>query len=213
MTDPSALVAELAHATEELAAAPSLVDLATRANVEHHAYEATQSAAIAHAIAAGDALLAAKRALRHGAWLPWLAEHVAFNERTARRYMKIAANRSRVADLDSVRAATAELSEPKPTRAAGAADRQRVCADAIKALKGAPRLPAREVNRLYREARRQDAAWAWRRTLAALDDLVVAGLSASPAERRDIADGLRAIADADGLRAIADKLERPEWSA
>jgi hypothetical protein len=83
-------------------------------NAEHRAYESTQAAALEHAIAAGDALIEAKARLPHGEWLPWLREHAEFGERTARHYMAIARNRKRVADLGSVRAAVAELAEPKP---------------------------------------------------------------------------------------------------
>jgi len=92
----------------------SLASLAQRANTEHAAFETTQSAAIAHAIAAGEALIEAKAQLDHGEWLRWLAEHVTFSDRTARRYMTIAANRTRVADLNSVREAVSVLAEPKP---------------------------------------------------------------------------------------------------
>lgn len=84
-----------------------LADLANRANVEHHAYETTQAAALQHAIAAGEALIDAKRLVPHGGWLPWVAENCDFGERTARRYMLIARNRSRVSDLNSVRDALA----------------------------------------------------------------------------------------------------------
>jgi Protein of unknown function (DUF3102) len=96
-----------------LAADPILADLANRANTEHHAYEATQSAAIAHAIACGTALLEAKAMLPHGEWLPWLADNVDFGERTAQHYMRIARNPQRVSDLPSLRQAIADLAEPR----------------------------------------------------------------------------------------------------
>jgi hypothetical protein len=43
-----------------------------------------------HAMAAGDLLLEAKLRLKHGEWLPWLAEHRSMSERTAQRYMRLA---------------------------------------------------------------------------------------------------------------------------
>jgi hypothetical protein len=70
----------------------ALADLAARANAEHAAYEATQSAAIAHAIACGEALNEAKAQLPHGEWLPWLRENFAGSRQTADNYRRIAAN-------------------------------------------------------------------------------------------------------------------------
>jgi Protein of unknown function (DUF3102) len=95
-----------------------LDQLARTANVEHAAYEATQSAAIAHAINAGQALIEAKHRLAHGEWLGWLEANVEFSDRTARIYMRIAANRQRVANMGSVREAIVALTppEPKPQR-------------------------------------------------------------------------------------------------
>jgi hypothetical protein len=97
-----------------------LAVLAERANVEHHAFETTQSAALAHAIAAGTALIEAKSLVRHGEWLDWVAEHCDFTDRTAQRYMQLARNPSRVSDLSSVREALAALTRnplpPPPTR-------------------------------------------------------------------------------------------------
>src|SRR5215212_9148639 len=91
----------------------SLDDLAAVAVAEHEAFERDARSAIGHAIRAGEALIAAKARVRHGEWLPWLAAHFPASERTARRYMQLAENRSRVADLDSVRAGLAELAEPR----------------------------------------------------------------------------------------------------
>jgi hypothetical protein len=86
--------------------------LADRANAEHHAFEAIQSAAVGHAIACGTALLQAKSQVPHGSWLPWIDEHLAFTPRTARRYMTIARNGTRVSDSDSIRSALARLAKP-----------------------------------------------------------------------------------------------------
>jgi hypothetical protein len=48
---------------------------------------------LAHAIAAGELLIEAKAQLKHGQWGPWLAEHCAIPDRTARLYVRLARNR------------------------------------------------------------------------------------------------------------------------
>lgn len=87
--------------------------LAEQANTEHAAFETTQSAAVAHAIAAGEALIAAKAELERGQWLPWVRANLDFSERMARNYMRIARNGNAVADLGSIREALADLAEPR----------------------------------------------------------------------------------------------------
>jgi hypothetical protein len=82
--------------------------------------EVKQSAAkmAESAIAAGRHLLEAKEAIGHGGWLPWLREHVAMSERSARRYMQLAKTRINsaiVADLGIVGAiARAEAIQSVP---------------------------------------------------------------------------------------------------
>ena len=49
-----------------------------------------------HAIVAGELLLDAKDLLKHGQWLPWLAENCAISERTAQLYMRCAKNRAAI---------------------------------------------------------------------------------------------------------------------
>ena len=63
------------------------------ANVEGHA-----ASALENAIAAGNALHAAKSQVAHGQWLNWLAENWGFSQRLAHHYMKIS-NSQCVADL------------------------------------------------------------------------------------------------------------------
>jgi hypothetical protein len=86
-------------------AEPNLAALAEQANTEHRAFQTTMKAAIAHAIAAGEALIAAKRLLRHGEWLSWVNAHCDFTDRTARNYMRLAENRKYVSALSGVREA------------------------------------------------------------------------------------------------------------
>jgi len=64
-------------------------------------------------------LLQIKAGLSHGEWLPWLKRQQAsgeieFSERTASKYMRVAANRNRGSDLEgatSIRAALELLSD------------------------------------------------------------------------------------------------------
>jgi hypothetical protein len=98
----------------------SLADLAARIKVEHEAYVAAVKQSLSRALAAGDMLIEAKAQLKHGEWLPWLAERCGIPERTASRYMKLARNRAtieaeigHVADL-TVRAAVALLTPDDP---------------------------------------------------------------------------------------------------
>jgi hypothetical protein len=88
--------------------------LAAQANTEHHACEVLQRGAVAHAIAAGEALIDAKSRLRHGEWLPWVDANCDFSDREAQNYMRIARNPRRVADLPSIRRALADLADPTP---------------------------------------------------------------------------------------------------
>lgn len=81
-------------------ASPSPLDHAAVANHEHGLFRESFGVALVHAVNAGEALTAAKRGLRHGEWLPWLAANFTGSERIAQVYMQIAANPQRVADLE-----------------------------------------------------------------------------------------------------------------
>ena len=131
--------------------------LAAEINREHEQCEQAFTSAVEHAIRCGELLEEAKAQVQHGEWLPWLADHFAASERTARGYMRLAANRQRVADLDapSVRAALAELSEPRddqpdprPERTAPAADTARLEALEAVVARGLRALRA-DLRRLY----------------------------------------------------------------
>lgn len=76
--------------------------------------DADFQSAVQHAIQAGEKLTEAKGLVGHGEWLPWLQQNFPGSERTARNYMRLAANRQRVADLPSIREAVASLTEPTP---------------------------------------------------------------------------------------------------
>lgn len=92
-----------------------LADLAPRINAEHAAALEHGGKAITHALNVGELLLQAKEACRHGQWLPWLRKHVAFSDRTAQGYMRLAQRRdirSSVADM-SVRKALEYIATPR----------------------------------------------------------------------------------------------------
>jgi DUF3102 family protein len=94
----------------------SLTDLAARIRAEHEATKASLKRGAEHAMGAGELLIDARKQVRHGEWLPWLRDHCAMPERTARLYMRLASNRQviesqigNVADF-SIRGAVALIS-------------------------------------------------------------------------------------------------------
>jgi hypothetical protein len=93
----------------------TLPTLAARIRHEHEQVATSMMSAINHAIAAGELLLEAKRQVKHGEWLPWLAENCDIAERTAQAYMRLARTplekRNAVADLP-LRDALASLASP-----------------------------------------------------------------------------------------------------
>jgi hypothetical protein len=69
----------------------SLADLAARIRQEHKAGLIAIKRGLAHAVEAGRLLVEAKAQLPHGQWLPWLREQCGVPERSAQRYMELAA--------------------------------------------------------------------------------------------------------------------------
>ncbi|HVA48421.1 MAG TPA: DUF3102 domain-containing protein [Pirellulales bacterium] len=67
-----------------------LAQLAELANQAHDQMVACARQAVAHALAAGKALLEAKDLCDKGAWTKWLADHFRGSKRTARGYMRLA---------------------------------------------------------------------------------------------------------------------------
>jgi hypothetical protein len=86
--------------------------LAEEIAVEVQAMEEGWHQTLSHAITAGQKLTEAKSLVNHGQWLPWLEEHFPGHPKTATNYMRLAANRSRVADLPTVRDALDALAKP-----------------------------------------------------------------------------------------------------
>lgn len=96
----------------------SLANLGTEINDSHAQAILHAGEAMNHALRCGDLLIKAKATVQHGHWLPWLRENIAFSERTAQGYMRIAQRysslrkRDSVADLN-VRGVLQELATPR----------------------------------------------------------------------------------------------------
>lgn len=76
----------------------SLENLAEVANREHRLALESGMAMVEHAIAAGEALLAAKEKVRGGNWTSWLAENFPGSRTVALNYVRIARNRELLPD-------------------------------------------------------------------------------------------------------------------
>lgn len=101
----------------------SLADYAAVINDEHRAAYGCAQQAIEHARIAGEHLLKAKAALKHGEWLPWLAANVEVSESQAQRYMKVAQNWTAISRAGgmselTLRGALDSLSKSTPKQAA-----------------------------------------------------------------------------------------------
>jgi hypothetical protein len=76
---------------QDITTSNSLADLAARIRSKHGESALAIRCGLDHAIACGRLLLEARARLEHGQWLPWLREHCGVPERSARRYMELAA--------------------------------------------------------------------------------------------------------------------------
>lgn len=97
-----------------------LAVLAADIKATHKAIKASAEQMAEQAIAAGNLLIEAKAAVRHGEWRSWLDINVGMSERSAQRYMQLARSGMKsatVADL-GIRAAVEALasSHPEPRR-------------------------------------------------------------------------------------------------
>jgi hypothetical protein len=107
----------------------SLDDLASRIKTYHAAVLEAARNVVVKAIAAGLLLKEAKGKVPHGEWLSWLDEHCDLSERTAHRYMQLAANKSKIDEALKGKSATMatlslnkalKLIEAKPDNETGA---------------------------------------------------------------------------------------------
>jgi hypothetical protein len=95
----------------------SLDDLAQRIKTYHAGVLEAARNVVVKAISAGLLLKEAKGKVPHGEWLSWLDEHCELSERTAHRYMQLAANKSKIDDALRGKSATmATLSLNKALR-------------------------------------------------------------------------------------------------
>jgi len=67
-------------------------EIASRINEEHTRAFGKAKDALSHARTAGELLIEVKSLLKHGEWGNWLVENVAFTDRTAQSYMRLARN-------------------------------------------------------------------------------------------------------------------------
>jgi hypothetical protein len=100
--------------------ASALEKLATRIRAEHAAVAGDLASATLHAKNAGAMLREAKKQVKHGEWMTWLAIHCDISDRSARAYMRVAkhwrtieANGQSLADL-SVSKALALIAPAPP---------------------------------------------------------------------------------------------------
>lgn len=99
-------------------------------NLEYRLSKSKASEAVQHAINCGLMLLQVKASLKHGEWLPWLKQQqesgaIEFAERTIHKYMRLASNSPREANLieqPSIRAALELLTEDRSEEAQSALD-------------------------------------------------------------------------------------------
>jgi hypothetical protein len=77
------------------------IDAASEINRLHFENIEAARTTIQRAMRIGELLSQMKSKLRHGEWLPWLEANVAFDARTAQRYVKVYENRDRLKN-DSV---------------------------------------------------------------------------------------------------------------
>lgn len=96
--------------------------LAKQINVAHREAVQYHGASLQAAVRAGLGLIEAKRQVKHGEWLPWLAENFEGSEDSAQGYMKVARNTERVRYLDpetSLRSALKALSGSEASSGGG----------------------------------------------------------------------------------------------
>ena len=131
------------------------LDLSARINALHEELVGYARTSLETAIKIGGLLTEQKAALKHGQWLPWCEESLAFNERTAQRYMRLFDERAKfdnVSDL-SVSQAYRELALVEPTELWHSRERNR--RDRHR------RTASRRHRLLFGRAMRSSWGWTW----------------------------------------------------
>jgi hypothetical protein len=75
---------------------PTIYELATRIKSAHADVMKTRRDVVRKAIDLGADLIAAKKQVGHGKWLPYLKDNCKLSDKTAQDYMKVSANKERV---------------------------------------------------------------------------------------------------------------------
>jgi hypothetical protein len=105
-----------------VAVANSLIQYSSSINEEHRLAFLCAREAVAHAKAAGELLLQAKREIKHGEWVQWIEDNCEVSPRVAQSYMRIAENWDVIeANSDATHGLTIDAALkaiPKPERAA-----------------------------------------------------------------------------------------------
>jgi len=150
---------------------------------EHEAAQRAFASAVEHAVRCGELLAEAKAQIRHGEWLPWLAENFPASVRTAQGYMRLAAqpNAQALAHL-GIEGALRQLAAP-PAVHLDEADERRLLHDAHGRLEDTE--SPEECTAIADEARGH---------LARLEDVVGRGLSKFRADLRALHAGGAGIA-------------------
>ena len=91
---------------------PVLANLAATANSEHAETFRLMSSAVVHAIACGEVLIAARQRVPMTGWAAWIAENLDFTQSVAAKYVRLAANKSKLdlAEHTTIYGALAHLS-------------------------------------------------------------------------------------------------------
>jgi hypothetical protein len=97
-------------------------DLATLIRREHEAASTAARSALEHALEAGRLLARAREGIGHGEWETFVRDRCGIAPRTARLYLRLDANRERLANRQrvaglTVREAARVLAEPRPSAA------------------------------------------------------------------------------------------------
>lgn len=155
-----------------LAAVPDrpLDRLAREVRAEHEAVQAQARGMLAHAIAAGAALIEAKEQIQHGSFLPWLAT-TGLSVRQAQKYMRLAksvpgAHLPDDATINDALDVLAGKRKPPPQPSEKAQWQK------LASMGAPPRISDSEAIRRYSDLMTENPDWAWKRVGAHLREFV-----------------------------------------
>lgn len=162
--------------------------LQTAINREHEFVRQSAKDMVQHALNCGNLLMQAKERVPHGGWAAWVDANFKGSEWVARKYMQLAreeqANRGRVTDMDSIRAALRSIASPRQQSSEPASPKLDPASDAGKMLGGARAL-----------ARAGDENFGEERAIDAVVDADVVELPPTGVEERKWNNALRRVDD------------------